>query len=836
MPTIPRSAPRAPSTFMTPERVSELTTRGLQDRQITKDVAEFFGLKVAYGEDGNISAHYYPYLNPSGGVSYKERRVASKQFQWIGQAGELFGYDKFQSGGKRLIITEGELDAMSVAQAYKDKYDKIYPVVSLTSATGTAGLLKHRDWVRSFDEVCIWMDNDGPGQEALETCLKIVGVDKAKIIKSPPGEKDASDVLLHKGWKDVLQSIWDAASWCPAGIITKDALWEALVNYNSIPSVPYPACLSGLNMKVKGMRLGEIALFISGTGCFAKGTPILLANGQLANVEDITTGMQVMGSDGQTRNVLSLFRGSEMMVRITLRDGTTFVCNESHVLSLVSNDSEGRWDLQKNEIVDVTVKDYLKWSDKRKHLSKAFKVGMLPLQSQNLPIDPYILGVWLGDGTSAAAHFTCQDSDTIIMTELQNRGLFVYKSEVDMRWNSPGGFRQQLKDNNLFDNKHIPEIYLISDIDQRLQLLAGLLDTDGTYDLSKNTFEFSRKSLSFILTVKRLCESLGFATTLGKQKNNKFGNCYRLWISGDGLELIPTILPRKQARLRLQKKDPHRYSFTIEHLGIDDFYGFEVDKDSRFVLGNFVVTHNSGKSTMLREIMLHILECSEVPITDKIGVISLEEAPAETARKLSGMAIKRNPAIEEINIDELKVGFDAVFGTDRMILLDHQGSIADGSIVDQLEYMILMGCRYLFIDHITILVSEGSDGLTGNEAIDKVMNDLLRLVKRHPVWIGLVSHLRKAPVGKQAFEEGKLPSLDDIRGSGSIKQVSFDILAFARNMTSDDAHERNTIKMAVLKSRYTGLTGGVPGAFYVLNTGRLVGVDDAPTEEFTKIE
>ena len=70
MQAIPRSAPRAPSTFMTPERVSELTTRGLQDRQITKDVAEFFGLKVAYGEDGNISAHYYPYLNPSGGVSW----------------------------------------------------------------------------------------------------------------------------------------------------------------------------------------------------------------------------------------------------------------------------------------------------------------------------------------------------------------------------------------------------------------------------------------------------------------------------------------------------------------------------------------------------------------------------------------------------------------------------------------------------------------------------------------------------------------------------------------------------------------------------------------------
>jgi twinkle protein len=142
-------------------------------------------------------------------------------------------------------------------------------------------------------------------------------------------------------------------------------------------------------------------------------------------------------------------------------------------------------------------------------------------------------------------------------------------------------------------------------------------------------------------------------------------------------------------------------------------------------------------------------------------------------------------------------------------------------IISQLEYMALSGCKYLFIDHITILVSEGSDGLTGNEAIDKVMNDLLRITKQHNVWIGLVSHLRKMGTAGQSFEEGRLPTVDDIRGSGSIKQISHDILAFARNITAEKEEERNTIRLSVLKSRYTGKTGPAGTCKFDYETGRL---------------
>ena len=227
----------------------------------------------------------------------------------------------------------------------------------------------------------------------------------------------------------------------------------------------------------------------------------------------------------------------------------------------------------------------------------------------------------------------------------------------------------------------------------------------------------------------------------------------------------------------------------------------------------------SGKSTVIKEIILDLLDKT----SDKIGLISLEESVGDTAEKFISMSLKRNimdpPPLNE---EELRSGFDRVFGDERLVLLDHQGSVGDSSLIDKIEYMALMGCKYLVLDHITIAVSEGNEGLSGNEAIDKMMSDLLKICKRHNVWLGLISHLRKAPGGGSSFEEGKLASIDDIKGSGSIKQISFDIIAFARNLVAEDEDERNTIRFRVLKSRFTGLTGDAGSAKYDAKTTRLV--------------
>ena len=463
-----------------------------EDRKISKEVCERFKVVHSVSEEGFPDKIFYSYFEGKEKVGYKVRGVP-KSFKTIGKLGnELFGQHAFTPGGKRLVITEGEEDALAIAECSRQQYNMIYPTVSIASSNNLRAVVEQREWIRSFKEVVLFVDKDAAGKIALDKLASTIGYDKVKVANSL--NKDASEEYTLLGRKQVMEDIWNAQVYNPRFILTSNDLWKAMEDYNRIESLPYPGCFSGLNDKIKGMRLGEITLWTSGTG--------------------------------------------------------------------------------------------------------------------------------------------------------------------------------------------------------------------------------------------------------------------------------------------------------------------------------------AGKSTMFREVMLDIINNTE----EKVGIISLEESPAETAKKISGMAINRNPAMVDVPMKELKEGFDKVFGDDRVLVLDHSGSMNDG-IVDQLEYMALRGCKYLFIDHITILVSEGAEGLTGNEAIDKIMNDLLRITKQHNVWIGLISHLRKMQLTGKSFEEGHMPTVDDIRGSGSIKQISHDIIAFARNIASEEEDERNTIKMKVLKSRFTGSTGPAGSVTYSPETGRLSKVE-----------
>jgi len=236
---------------ITIEEIKEYSIRGFKDRGITKEVCEFFGVRASYDENGEIDTHYYPYDN---GKSWKVRKLP-KEFSWVGKSENLFGMEQFPGAGKRVIIVEGEIDALSVAKASLDKYNKIYPVVSVSSATFTEkNLINAREWLRSFQEIVLAFDEDERGQEAKQKAIKILGIDKVKITKLP--FKDPNEVLQKAGGAKLLQCVFDAAPYIPSGIITKNELWEALVEYNNTPSVEYPECIGGINSKTKGARLG----------------------------------------------------------------------------------------------------------------------------------------------------------------------------------------------------------------------------------------------------------------------------------------------------------------------------------------------------------------------------------------------------------------------------------------------------------------------------------------------------------------------------------------------------------------------------------------------------
>lgn len=241
---------------------------------------------------------------------------------------------------------------------------------------------------------------------------------------------------------------------------------------------------------------------------------------------------------------------------------------------------------------------------------------------------------------------------------------------------------------------------------------------------------------------------------------------------------------------------------------------------------------STGKSSIVRQIALHTLHTHK----KAVGMIMLEESPAETVRKLSGLALGINPSEQPLELEELRKGFDIVYEGDRLQIVDHAGASTDSRLLDLIEFMALTGVTHVILDHLTMAVSEGIQGLVGNEAQDKFMNELLRIVKRHNIWVCLISHLRKTQTGK-SFEEGEMPTLDDIKGSGSAKQVSMDVIGFARNTQAENEIEKNTMKLRVLKCRYTGLTGNAGALHYDRKSGILKKSDVLSVlEEFELIQ
>ena len=486
------------------EQIQQYNTRALQDRGISQEVMEHFGVKVETAQDGGISAHFYPYGTEPNKVSGYKKRTLPKSFYTVGSIDGLFGQTaKFKSGkDSRLVITEGELDALSVAEAYKQKYNNIYPVAALPSSAATAELINNREWIRKFDEVVLLLDNDDAGQKCLSKACSIIGADKVKIGRL--NHKDPNEELLKKGFQSIIDAIWDAEAWNPAGILSGPKLWEEFTSLEVAETVPYPPCMQGINELAKGMRVSEVDVFTSGTGI--------------------------------------------------------------------------------------------------------------------------------------------------------------------------------------------------------------------------------------------------------------------------------------------------------------------------------------GKSSVIKEIILHVLETTP----DSVGLISLEESPGETVEKLIGMKLGANMfhVGDSIPDKEKKAAFNSIFSDDRLKILDHQGSISDDSLMEKIETLCLMGCKYLILDHLTMAISE-IEGKSSNAAADKAMSDIVKLAKRHKVWFGVISHVRKTDTNSKSFEEGRMPGLDDPKGSGAIKQVANKVIAFTRHLSHEDHEQRNTLYFSLLKSRRGGDTGNAKAAAYDHETTRLsfIDTDQPPTSD-----
>jgi hypothetical protein len=162
---------------------------------------------------------------------------------------------------------------------------------------------------------------------------------------------------------------------------------------------------------IRSMLMVKNGMIKAGTGagkCLAKGTKILMYDGSVKNVEDVIVGDKLMGPDSTPRTVLSTTTGREMMYDVVPVKGDKYTVNESHILSLkLTGKQKYRYRADENGIIDISIKDYLGESKKFKHYTKGYRVA-IDWKERQLPshIDPYFLGLWLGDGSSSNPPFT----------------------------------------------------------------------------------------------------------------------------------------------------------------------------------------------------------------------------------------------------------------------------------------------------------------------------------------------------------------------------------------------------------------------------------------------
>ena len=377
------------------------------------------------------------------------------------------------------------------------------------------------------------------------------------------------------------------------------------------------AAVSFFNNKAKKTN----AIMVLPTGCHAKGSKILMYDGSIKNVEDVIIGDELVGDDGNKRTVLELHRGVDKLYEITPIKGEPFVVNGGHILSLYKTNEGKSYPSCTSRIDEITVEDYLSTSNNYKHLHKLYKPKFVSFgRNDVLPIDPYFLGLYLGDGSSACGGVNITSMRKEVEEYLYS---FVKENELSITENWKGGSNKAktynivglkwrtntiidfLKDRNLYgvtcSFKFIPLEYKAASEKDRLSLLAGLMDTDSHYAKDRNEYEYCTKSGQLADDIIFLCRSLGFYCSTKKQKIVNGEVYYRLIITGE-LDTIPTKVQIRKGKPRAQKKSVLVTGFSVKYLGRGNYYGFTIDGNHLYCDGQFFVHHNSGKSLIIADI------------------------------------------------------------------------------------------------------------------------------------------------------------------------------------------------------------------------------------------
>jgi len=577
-----------------------------------------------------------------------------------------------------------------------------------------------------------------------------------------------------------------------------------------------------LDRRIDGFTEGELVTIMARAGvgkCHAKGTRVIMADGSFKNVEAIVPGDMVMGIESKSRRVLRCGGGYGPLYKIDPSYGDGFVVNGEHILSLrrtgehlrSGRDAKGRerWKMPGSwrkyvggKIVNISVAEYLNKSDRFKQSHKLYRVP-IDFAPAAVPIEPYFVGAWLGDGCSYHQQITNQDPELVAYLRGYAERLG-YSLTATKQINRTAGWKivnperrgirgghntvlDKLRGLGLLHNKHIPVSYLRNSREVRLQLLAGLLDTDG--DRHVNSYVFSNTNERLVDDVLYLCRSLGLTAYKNRRisKTNFSERCisYRIFIGGKTWE-IPLKISRKRVGVNSRVRQYYgNIGFKITDAGQGDYYGFELDGDGLYLLDSFIVNHNTFFAL---NIINHL--ASKIPF--KMALFSLEMPKAAIIERmlevyfgLSRYELKARALDGTLEADEFETRFA------KLSIYDKIYSVSElRKIVERESY------RVVFIDFLHLVRPE----VIGNpyQQISQVIAHLKQMAKDLSCVAFLFHQLsRQAGSGWTPVEAAHA------RDSGQIEELSDFLIGVSAPGLNPDAPAElgNTLRIRLLKNK-----------------------------------
>jgi hypothetical protein len=445
-----------------------------------------------------------------------------------------------------------------------------------------------------------------------------------------------------------------------------------------------PIGKEGKNAKIRQIHSSQI-FYICPTECFDPDTPILTWDGQVKLAKDIVVGDVLIDDKGNPTKVRKTISGVAPMyeVKTDKNNFLNYTVTSNHILTLkVRRHKKLHYVQKKNrspyyevtffdkknlsfhyksfkdkdiaenflnnledDVIDITISQYLKLTKSIKENCVIFKCNGINWKKQDVLLDPYLLGLWLGDGFKKGDGFCtidipvldywnywAENNDSVVelrpikLTESCDDYNYTYlehqisdpeKYRPDINYKVTGKLKEQLKYYNLIDNKHIPKEYLLNDRETRLKVLAGLIDTDGSVRANGHEIRICQgpKNYQVVQDALYLAQSLGFSCHLNTGKSQwtdkktglkKFSEYKELSITGQYLYEIPTLLQHKKLEKFTNENTIERCAsylqsqFKLTEKPLGDFVGFQLEGDGRFLLSDFSTSHNTPEGMVFK--------------------------------------------------------------------------------------------------------------------------------------------------------------------------------------------------------------------------------------------